>query len=128
MRTIGSKRTFKWARLKGPEVRSYHGTTTRKLDSISPTQKPLDFYLSPAWRKLVAAIKKERGDKCEACGAEQGQINGDHITEMQDGGAPLDPGNVQLLCQTCHSIKTRDEGQARQYRQWINRTRHLIEV
>lgn len=63
------------------------------------------FYLSPEWRKLVAAIKAERGSWCAKCGA-GGRIIGDHIEERKDGGADLDPANVELLCMKCHARKT----------------------
>lgn len=37
----------------------------------------------------------------------------DHIVEIADGGAPLDPTNTWLLCVTCHGIKTQAARRAR---------------
>lgn len=66
------------------------------------------FYTSNEWRKLVAAIKRERGAWCEVCGAggKGVRIIGDHKQEIRDGGAKLDPINVELLCASCHNVKT----------------------
>lgn len=62
------------------------------------------FYASPAWRKLAARIKAERGC-CERCGSKQRLIV-DHIIERKDGGAELEEENLQLLCHACHNRKT----------------------
>jgi 5-methylcytosine-specific restriction endonuclease McrA len=62
-------------------------------------------YTSPEWRKLVARLKRERGPGCSRCGS-QHRVAGDHVVEVKDGGATLDPGNVQLLCHACHQVKT----------------------
>jgi len=98
------------------------------LKTIGPSLTPLDmrvaklppktadeFYLSPAWRGLVAAIKRERGNACEECGRSHDhkgkplRIIGDHIKELKDGGAPLDRANIKLMCLPCHNRKTADE-------------------
>ena len=71
----------------------------------SPPKVALPFYHSPEWRALVRSIKLERGAWCETCGA-AGRIFGDHVVEVKDGGALLDPGNVKLLCGRCHGRKT----------------------
>lgn len=73
------------------------------------------FYLSAAWRGLVASIKQERGTRCEDCGTTHDaegkpvRLIGDHIKERKDGGADLDRGNVMLRCYGCHARKTADE-------------------
>jgi len=67
------------------------------------------FYLSPEWRALIADIKRERGEHCEECGVTGVRIFGDHVVELEDGGAPLDPRNVRLLCGEHHAIKTARE-------------------
>lgn len=77
--------------------------------SAKPAPKTADsFYLSPEWRKLVASLIEARGRRCEApdCGRSNCRIFGDHVRELADGGAPLDPDNVRLLCGSCHTRKT----------------------
>jgi 5-methylcytosine-specific restriction endonuclease McrA len=69
-------------------------------------------YYSRAWCRLVAQLKLERGEHCQACGKHATYLEADHIVELKDGGAPLDPTNVRLLCRPCHARKTnqaRDE-------------------
>lgn len=68
-------------------------------------KKAASIYLSPEWRALVARTKRERGCWCARCGSTH-RVIGDHIQELRDGGAPLDPANVELLCQACHNVKT----------------------
>lgn len=85
-----------------------------------PTRKETDpFYLSPEWRQLCQFLKDTRwpdliirqGHCCEDphCKAKHrlGQrIFFDHIVELRDGGAPLDPANVMGRCGSSHSRKT----------------------
>lgn len=63
------------------------------------------FYQSPEWRDLVRSIKQMRGAFCERCGSTN-RIIADHIVERKDGGADLDPSNIELLCSPCHNRKT----------------------
>jgi 5-methylcytosine-specific restriction endonuclease McrA len=83
---------------------------TRRL--TPPPKRAEPFYLSPAWRWLVARLIRERGRRCERCGRTGNadgswlRLFGDHVVELKDGGAELDPGNVRLLCGSCHSTKT----------------------
>jgi len=37
----------------------------------------------------------------------------DHIVELKDGGAELDPENCQALCVRCHQLKTAGEKKTR---------------
>jgi hypothetical protein len=81
----------------------------RTLDSASvkPHRKVADpFYSSREWRTLLARVIARRGRRCETCGRTGCRIFGDHIEELQDGGARLDEGNVRLLCGACHTTKT----------------------
>lgn len=71
----------------------------------TPGKRADAFYLSREWRALVRRIKAERGPYCERCGSRH-RVAGDHVVEIKDGGAALDPGNVELLCQGCHNGKT----------------------
>lgn len=63
------------------------------------------FYQSPEWKALVRQIKRERGNWCERCGSSH-RVIADHIVERKDGGADLDPTNVELLCARHHNEKT----------------------
>jgi 5-methylcytosine-specific restriction protein A len=84
-----------------------------RISAAKPRLKPMpkradQFYLSIPWRSLVSEIKQERGNYCETCGTggKGARIIGDHIKELKDGGAPLDPKNIKLLCAKHHGIKT----------------------
>ena len=37
------------------------------------------------------------------------RLLGDHVVEIKDGGARLDPSNVMLRCYSCHARKTAEE-------------------
>lgn len=75
--------------------------------SAKPAPKRAEpFYLSPEWRSLVAGLIAKRGRRCEECGRTGCRVYGDHVRELRDGGAPLDEGNVRLLCGSCHGVKT----------------------
>lgn len=64
------------------------------------------FYQTAEWKQLVAGLIKQRGRRCEECGAAGCRIYADHVVEIKDGGARLDGRNVKLLCATCHGQKT----------------------
>jgi 5-methylcytosine-specific restriction endonuclease McrA len=70
-------------------------------------------YQSPEWRAFVGEIKRERGCRCEDCGETEGRIQGDHIIEIEDGGAVFDKANVRLRCTPCGNAKTARERRAR---------------
>jgi 5-methylcytosine-specific restriction endonuclease McrA len=81
----------------------------RSIDTRSAApaaKKAAPFYLTPEWRDLIASIIAERGRRCEACSRTGTRIFGDHIRELQDGGAALDRRNIRLLCGACHTAKT----------------------
>jgi 5-methylcytosine-specific restriction endonuclease McrA len=52
---------------------------------------------------------------CAACGAAGSEVRlyVDHVVELKDGGAWLDPLNAQVLCGSCHNKKTAEVKQAR---------------
>lgn len=93
------------------------GTKTVVLDtrSAKPADKTANpFYLTPAWRTLVARIIRERGAKCEDpdCRFPNRtgiRLFGDHVIELGDGGTPLDKANIMLRCGSCHTRKTNAE-------------------
>lgn len=76
---------------------------------LKPEPKVADpFYLSKPWRDLVNERRKALGNRCALCGVhgKDARLIGDHIIERKDGGADLDPNNVQLLCMAHHNEKT----------------------
>jgi 5-methylcytosine-specific restriction endonuclease McrA len=65
-----------------------------------------NFYITPefkAWREIVIG---RAGRRCEKCGRVERRMFADHIVEVKDGGAKLDPANGQCLCGSCHTLKT----------------------
>ena len=77
-----------------------------------PAPKLADrFYTSPeylAWRAIVIA---RAGGRCQdpACqrpGRRASRLFADHVVELKDGGAPLDPANGLARCGSCHTRKT----------------------
>jgi 5-methylcytosine-specific restriction enzyme A len=72
------------------------------------------------WYQFVLALIRSRGRTCEST-LHTGDrrlsmlqvVYGDHIVELRDGGARLDPDNVQLNCASCHGRKTYAERQRR---------------
>jgi 5-methylcytosine-specific restriction enzyme A len=95
---------------------------TADTRAVRPPAKTADpFYLSSEWRALVAQLIRERGRRCETRGCHRShdadgkpiRIFGDHIVERRDGGAPLDPRNIRLLCGSCHTAKTAQARAAR---------------
>lgn len=72
---------------------------------VAPPKRAEPFYQSPQWRDLVRDVKRERGAWCQRCGSKH-RVIADHVVERKDGGADLDPANIELLCQACHNSKT----------------------
>jgi hypothetical protein len=76
---------------------------------VRPAEKTADpWYLTPehrAWRELVIA---RAGGVCQhpGCGRHERRMFADHVVELRDGGAPLDPANGQCLCGMHHTLKT----------------------
>ena len=70
-------------------------------------------YYGKAWRRLIAQLKLDRGEYCQACGKHATYLEADHILKLKNGSAPLDRAKVRLLCWPCHARKT---NQAREKR------------
>jgi len=108
---------------------------TMDVRTAQPPAKTADAVLvSSAWQQLVDRLIRVRGRRCERCGKtheDDGspvKLFGDHVHERRDGGAELDPANVQLLCARaggdgrahadgklggCHARKTAEARQRR---------------
>jgi len=107
---------MKTSRPRLPTLRPRLSTLPPRL--AAPPKKVDSFYLSPEWRSLMARLLAERGRRCEECGRVNCRIYGDHVRELQDGGAPLDPSNVKLLCGACHTTKTSRARAERMAKHW----------
>ncbi len=80
--------------------------TTVDRRTVRPREKvAAPDYTTPEHRAWARGVKERAGWKCQVCGA-RGLLYADHIIEIQDGGARLDPGNGQALCARHHSEKT----------------------
>jgi 5-methylcytosine-specific restriction enzyme A len=95
---------------------------SQRLQPRPKTAAPV--YSSPEWRGLISNIIRQRGRRCEdpACRSPNhgagGKVYGDHIIELKDGGALLDPSNIRILCSPCHGRKTNDEKNKRMAKRW----------
>ena len=95
------------------------GQTNKWIAERKPQQgRTVDnskFYNSTAWRNLRASHIKDN-PLCVQCKSEDiitdatGR-NGvvDHIKPINQGGEPLDPDNLQTLCNRHHNIKSAKE-------------------
>lgn len=66
------------------------------------------YYLTPEHRAWSKEVVKRAGFRCQGagCGASGVRLFADHIVEIKDGGARLDPSNGQALCGACHTKKS----------------------
>jgi 5-methylcytosine-specific restriction endonuclease McrA len=61
------------------------------------------------WRTLRVAILERDGFKCRSCGT-GGRLEVDHIRPVRTHPElSYEPGNLQSLCPSCHTKKTRIE-------------------
>lgn len=55
---------------------------------------------------VLREVRAERGERCEACGAEA--KHGHHIIPVSDSGIAAElvyePANILILCDECHSL------------------------
>jgi len=86
-------------------------TLDTRLAPIAP--KVVDpHYLTPEHRAWRAEVIRRSGGQCQAsdCKAphrgQRGRLFADHVQELRDGGAALDPANGAALCGACHTRKT----------------------
>jgi 5-methylcytosine-specific restriction protein A len=83
--------------------------------SISPTRAEVRPPASArgydrTWRRLRLMMLREH-PLCTRCGRAASLI--DHVMPIEDGGARLDPANLQALCRDCHARKTHEDMQRR---------------
>lgn len=87
----------------------------RRAERVAPrppriarrAKKAAPFYQSPEWKALVAQRKRDPDHAAAKARAKPGEwLVLDHIVEIRDGGARLDPGNTQWLTHSEHQAKT----------------------
>ena len=72
-----------------------------------PPKEALPFYRSAAWRQLVESRKLDADYFAARARAKAGErVILDHVRELRDGGAALDPANTQWLTMSEHAVKT----------------------
>lgn len=84
------------------------------------------FYLSMEWRTLVERLKIERFGSAKNARCQDHQcrsperrgirVFGDHVRELKDDGAKLDPHNVLFRCGSCHTRVTAERRATRLHR------------
>jgi 5-methylcytosine-specific restriction endonuclease McrA len=81
-------------------------------------------YRDPRWRIVRAYVltRDFRQCKLRLPGCKGRADTGDHIVELEDGGAPFDPSNVQAACRSCNTSK-RNTALARRAKQAANPSR-----
>src|SRR5258705_10909171 len=100
--------------MKQPHLSMLASRVSPARQRLTPRPKTADpVYASREWRALIAAIIERRGRRCEdpKCktpGRTGMRVFGDHVVELKDGGALLDPGNVLLRCGSCPTRKTNE--------------------
>lgn len=65
-------------------------------------------YGSRRWKGVRVQVLRRDGWRCVSCGS-AGRLEVDHVKPIRDGGAPYDMSNLQALCPSCHTRKTRLE-------------------
>lgn len=72
-----------------------------------PVEAKLDrFYSTRTWQRCRMMYIRAH-PVCVGCGQPATEV--DHVVPRRDGGASLDPNNLQSLCKSCHAIKTSKE-------------------
>lgn len=94
-------RTFHFGR------RSY-GSGQSSAEVRSKDKLGRKVYDSRNWKRL-RLLHLAACPLCAVCGGEGEQV--DHIQPIVEGGAAYDQNNLQTLCASCHSKKTRRENQ-----------------
>lgn len=72
----------------------------------APPKTAEPFYYSAEWIRLRDQERAAAKGICRRPGCGKRGFIVDHIVEIKDGGAKLDPANVELLCSPHHGAKT----------------------
>jgi 5-methylcytosine-specific restriction protein A len=92
----------------------------KEVDPFSERAKYQRFYQSAKWQR-TRLIKLAESPLCEMClvsGMTTPAVHVDHIVPLsEDYNKRLDYDNLQSLCHSCHSKKTKREGQDKKIRE-----------
>jgi 5-methylcytosine-specific restriction enzyme A len=99
-----------------PAGQRYCGEHRRSQSWAGAPTASTDATRSNAWRKLRLEVLVRDGWTCRIRGPKciVQATDVDHIVEVSDGGADLDPQNCQAACRPCHDSKTGRHARARQ--------------
>lgn len=86
----------RWARLLKPD------------NSEQLRQKAERASISSGYEKVFVAIGRRDGFGCALCGEPSPDLVIDHVVRLCDGGSS-NLQNLQLLCESCHDLKTASE-------------------
>jgi hypothetical protein len=79
--------------------------TSPPLSAVQPRGNPP---LSPLarYRRLLASVRSERGERCEVCGVPTRAAHHINAVGIQGIASALtfEPGNLLLVCGHCHSL------------------------
>lgn len=80
-----------------------------RLKATEPT-KEVAHYRTSDWKSRRVRILVRDAYRCRSCSrvAYGRAAHVDHVKPLEDGGTD-DDANLQVLCQSCHGAKTREE-------------------
>lgn len=74
-----------------------------------PAKRVPAFFDTPEWKRLRYAILRQRGARCECCGATPADgavMNVDHMkSRLKHPELAMEPTNLQVLCARCNEGK-----------------------
>lgn len=85
----------------------------REVEAVYRQRGSRDLYRSKRWRVLARRVLREQSLCATFCGELATEV--DHIVPVEDGGAMWDRNNLQGLCKSCHSSKTRHDVASRTF-------------
>jgi 5-methylcytosine-specific restriction endonuclease McrA len=89
-----------------PEVATYRGRCAEHARQVNrATHQNRSIYNSKRWQVLRRRVLFEQ----PLCACGEIAVDVDHITPLEQGGAPYERANCRGMCKRCHGEKTRKE-------------------
>ena len=90
---------------------SSHKHKRKRHPNFKRSVKHSHIYQSSEWRMARYAALQEAEHHCWYCWEYRevlvtDSLQVDHIISLEEGGAPYDINNLQVLCRDCHTFKT----------------------